>query len=259
MESNAAPDVVDWNGDGLLDILASSYRASDNNGSVVNVFINKGTATNYSFEDAKPLKTSNGSNITEFERVCIQVEDLNHDGKLDLILGEGWASAAGFWFYENVGSKTEPSLTKRDKLKKKGGSNISVYLDAKPCFGDLNGDNVVDFIAAGKGQDRGIHIYYGEGQTSTVNNSVLTHDFIQGFKLNDGICQTTFVLESDAHFSISLISGNGKVVMHRDFGLLHSGLNSLSFNTQKISKGMYLITSFKNRKAVNKKQIVIIK
>lgn len=259
MESNAAPAVADWNGDGVLDILASSYRASDNNGSVVNVFINKGTATNYSFEDAKPLKTSNGNNITEYERVCIQIEDLNRDGKLDLILGEGWNSSAGFWFYENVGSKTDPSLTKREKLKKKNGSTISVYLDAKPCFGDLNGDGAVDFIAAGKGQDRGIDIYYGDGPSPIVNKAMQNTNFIHEINVINDMCQLTFSLEKEADISLLLITADGKVVLQRALGLVPSGLNTKNIPTNTISTGMYLLKCLKDEKVVGKKQIIIVK
>ncbi len=161
--TNAAPAVADWNGDGLLDILISGEYASDNGGSLVKLYINKGTPQNYSFEDEQPLKTSDGQPIDQgLERTCIQVVDLDRNGTLDLVLGEGWHSKAGFIFFENVGTPTSPSLVRRDRLEQTDGSIVSVYLDAKPSFVDWNNDGIYDLLAAGK--EDSIDLYFGEVQ-----------------------------------------------------------------------------------------------
>ncbi len=166
METNSSPAVADWNGDGLLDILVGAEGLND--GGLIKLFVNKGTATDYSFEEGAVVKTSDGQAIKDYERIRIQVVDLNYDGKLDLVMGEGWNTSAGFLFFENTGTTTEASLKQPVKLKKTDGSNIAVYLDAGPCFADWNDDGGLDLIAAGKGDDRGIDLYFGDVMTEII-------------------------------------------------------------------------------------------
>jgi len=93
VEAHCCPIVVDWDGDGLWDILAGS-----DNGSVT-WFQNTGTKTAPKFAEGLTLVTKhdgNGYNLVRWDeseikpgiRSQIEVVDHNGDGKLDLILGD---------------------------------------------------------------------------------------------------------------------------------------------------------------------------
>jgi hypothetical protein len=242
MASNSCPAVADWNGDGLLDVLVSSEVPNANGGGLIKLFINKGTAQDYSFEDGVLVKTSDGQAIKDYERVRIQVVDLNYDGKLDLVMGEGWNSNAGFWFFENIGSTTAPSLKQPVKLKKKDGSDIAAYLDAGPCFADWNSDGGLDLIAAGKGLEKGIGLYFGDVVTGINHNKNSTvKSILKSYSVVNGQLSVTVNFSGAGNIVFTIVSLNGRVIHTENARNLSAGNHKITVNLRNIPRGVFLL------------------
>lgn len=258
MSSNSCPAVADWNGDGLLDILVGAEGLND--GGLIKLFVNKGTTTNYNFADGIVVKTSDGQAIKDYERIRIQVVDLNYDGKLDLVMGEGWNSNAGFWFFENIGTTTEPSLKQPVKLKKTDGSNIGVYLDAGPCFADWNDDGGLDLIAAGKGMERGIDLYFGDVITGIKQNTFSSNrSILQMYSVDQGRISVTVNLTETKSMVFNIITMNGRVLHTENVGNLSTGNHTLIVNPEDIPSGVFLIQCVAGKHYEEERKIVIWK
>jgi len=101
LSNNSWPFVVDWNEDGRKDLLVGQEGI----GSACNVFVylNQGADSLPVFEDSTPV-LSGGSPISSW-RCAPVTEDLDRDGRKDLVLGEWYSSVR---FYCNVGTNRQP-------------------------------------------------------------------------------------------------------------------------------------------------------
>jgi len=259
MASNACPAVADWNGDGLFDILVGTENAADNGGGLIKLFINKGTAQKYSFEDGVLVKTSDGQVIKNYQRIRIQVVDLNYDGKLDLVMGQGWSTNASFWFFENSGTAKVPSLKQPVKLQKKDGSTITVYLDASPCFTDWNSDGGLDLIAAGKGLENGIDLYLGEKPPTPVLNSNSVKPAVRKYTLQGGHYRTELYLNNQENILFQVLSVDGRMVESVNLGSLPAGANSIRHDMNKYPTGCYVIRVRAGEKSINENRLLLFK
>jgi hypothetical protein len=80
MMSRPSPYVVDWDGDGKLDLLFGTERA------MVYFFRNIGTNDDPKLEKGEPLGLK-GGDFSKGYRCRIDVTDWNNDGKLDVLVG----------------------------------------------------------------------------------------------------------------------------------------------------------------------------
>lgn len=78
--SRPSPYVIDWDGDGVPDLLCGTERAQ------VIFFKNKGTAKSPKLAKGSELKLE-GADFDKSYRCRIDVTDYNNDGKLDLLVG----------------------------------------------------------------------------------------------------------------------------------------------------------------------------
>ena len=67
MGSNASPEVVDWNEDGLLDLLVASGTGDE----AVWLYLNKGTKEQYKFESYEELKA--GGKVGENDLILTSI------------------------------------------------------------------------------------------------------------------------------------------------------------------------------------------
>ncbi len=152
-----APCVVDWNNDGLLDLIVGTCDDTTNGVRYFSpmLFINEGTKEQYQFNEIQHLKTSDNKYIDDYYygRVHPKVTDLDNDGKKDLILnGWEWNGDPGeqFLFYKNIGTDDNPILATKQNLYEHDGTTMFTstknYRNARFDIYDWNGDGFEDII-----------------------------------------------------------------------------------------------------------------
>jgi FG-GAP-like repeat len=160
----AAPDVVDWDGDGDLDVISGEEAKGG-----VLYFDNVGSRDDPELTDGTPLVDRAGNAIiSPHEPVaemsfykkdyspCPRAVDYNGDGKLDLVLG-GYVSGQMF-YYENVAATAHerPRLEFRGRVVDEDRAPIDVTWCATPELADLDADGDLDLISGhiGERKDR---------------------------------------------------------------------------------------------------------
>jgi hypothetical protein len=137
--NNSWPTVCDWNQDGRKDLLVGQEGI----GLPCNVYVylNEGTDSLPVFGDSTPVLRS-GSPFNDYR--CVPVlEDLDRDGRRDLILGEWYSSVR---FYRNVGTDTNLTFTTCVNLVQ---PDPDSFLNGNPPrvnFTDWDGDGDMDML-----------------------------------------------------------------------------------------------------------------
>lgn len=128
--SNAAPTVIDLDGDGLLDLVVGRSNGE------LSYYRNVGSAAEPSFE----LVTDAWLGIRPGRRSQPAFTDLTGDGLPDLVLGR---EEPGAIIYRNTGTPTEPSFEEDASL------TIPLHPYGAPVFADLLGNGRPVLIAGG--------------------------------------------------------------------------------------------------------------
>lgn len=144
--SLTVPNVVDWNGDGKLDIVAGNSEGR------LLFFRNDGDNVNPSFQlaeeiccEGEPIRFLPGYNIVQgpFEGawgyLCPTVVDWNHDGLPDVVFS---GSRAKYEVMLNVGTLQEPYLSAPKTIRV---DNMELFgtWRVRPAVADINGTNVI--------------------------------------------------------------------------------------------------------------------
>ena len=127
---SAAPAIVDWDGDGKIDMLLGSEAGQ------VRLYLNDGADTQPVFNSYTNIQ-SNGTDISHI-RNCPQVYDLNQDGKKDLICG---ANDYNVYYYENVGTNSAPVFSGSESIANK-------YAGMRLWIDDWNEDGLPDMLTS---------------------------------------------------------------------------------------------------------------
>ncbi len=139
---NAAPVVVDWNEDGLLDVLIEDEGNVGGTAPNVRMYINTGSAGNPLFTDFFFINCG-GSPITT-RRGFPDVADLNCDGRKDLLIGE---TGGYLQYFENIGTNEAPLFDTIDTLMyNNGSSEIFLLSYARVFVTDWNDDGCLDLL-----------------------------------------------------------------------------------------------------------------
>jgi hypothetical protein len=158
---------ADIDNDGDMDLFAGeSFLGYTNFFGNIQYYENTGTASNPAF--ASPQENPFGLTNTFF-LACPTLADLDGDGDLDLLVGEGLISGAynpydgNFQYFENTGTPTEPAFT--DPVLNPFGLVSTNYL-ALPTFVDLDDDGDFDLLV---GEYFGALEYYENVNSSDID------------------------------------------------------------------------------------------
>ncbi len=251
MTNNSSPEIVDWDEDGLLDLLVASDASSDG----IRLYLNSGTATGYQFEEFTKIE-ANGTVIAH-SRCQIQVEDLNYDGKKDLIVGN---SQGSFYFYENTGTNASPVLAGQVSLQKTDNSNISGSGDVRGCFADWNDDGGLDLLWSEYYPENNIHLYLGEVPVAiykTKKNASM--DVFSGYSLNRGCFIANLCLKNISNINLNVCTANGRVVALKNVGTVQAGQQTVELDLNEHSCGVYFIQVIVNGICLEQNKILLMK
>jgi hypothetical protein len=231
--NNSAPVIVDWNEDGLLDLILG--RESTSPGSI-RLYLNSGTPENHVFTTYTWIQSS-GTNIT-WSRCTPQVVDLNLDGKKDLICGENNAKLV---YYENIGTNASPAFSGYEYLESNG-SDIDLYYGSRLWVNDWDEDGLPDLLVSD--YNGWVYLYYNistgiedEAGSELYSNSELN---IFGSPTN-GYFSVNILLEADSDVKFRIYSADGRIVSESGTVQFTAGEHDYGFDISDEPSGIYFV------------------
>ena len=145
----AAPELVDWNNDGLLDLVVGEADGR------IALFINQGNKGHPVFNGYQYLTLKNGEQIQTRLGACTcqgggpeccapRVVDWNNDGKKDLVVGEWAGCETSLYVYFNEGTDAAPVFSHKIACMLNAPGWVAASM---PFVVDWNGDGIRDLIS----------------------------------------------------------------------------------------------------------------
>jgi hypothetical protein len=202
---NSAPNLVDWNEDGLLDLLLAN---SDQSPRRIRLYLNSGTPEQYVFTNYTELTA--GSAPIELSRMNPHVVDLDGDGMKDLICGEDYGS---IYYYENTGTNETPVLASGIKLEAEGVpiQFPSGYTDLKVWADDWNEDGTPDLVVGNYEDSVHLFIAYPLTGAAEVGRAVLGMMGVAPNPLTERVT-VRYSLARPAQVNVSVYDAQGRQV-----------------------------------------------
>ncbi len=205
------PRLVDIDGDNDKDLFVSVLYDVTVPQSLM-FYRNNGTASNpdFNLENENFLKTLDaGINSSPV------FVDIDNDDDLDLFLGCAKSPNGSLHYFENTGSKTNPSFVLVDSIY----SGIEGELTITPSFGDLDGDGDYDLLI---GEFLGRFSFYKNNGTQFSPDFQLVEQIkdTAGNFINVGNIARPFLIDIDNDNDLDLITGgfNGQIRAYRNIG-----------------------------------------
>ncbi len=230
---NSSPVIVDWNEDGLLDLILG--RESTSTGSV-RLYLNSGTAENHVFTTYTWIQSSS-SNIA-WSRCTPQVVDLNLDGKKDIVCGENNGRLV---YYENVGTNASPVFSGYEYLESNG-SVIDLYYGTRLWVNDWDEDGLPDLLVSD--YNGWVYLYYNistgiedEAGSELYSSSELN---ISGSPTN-GYFSVNVLLDADSDVKFRIFSADGRIVSESGTVQFTAGEHDFGFDISDEPSGIYFV------------------
>lgn len=233
--ANSAPVVVDWDEDGLHDLIVGQQSTSPGS---IRLYLNSGTAGDPTFTDYSYV-TSAGSNISHY-RCCPQVHDMNGDGKKDLLAAE---NNGYIYYYENVGTNADPEFNGSERLQSEG-SDIDLYYGARIWVDDWDEDGYPDILASDYDGYVYQYLAYPTGVSGGHNASVAGAFGMDlaGPNPTTGSIRLWLDLPGRGQVEIDVFSVEGRCVHRESPGSFRPGTHTLGMDLSSLDPGVYLIS-----------------
>lgn len=188
--------MVDWNEDGLKDLLVGEYNGK------VRYYRNIGTAGNPELTYDSNLMVG-GVEIQVYSYSFPWVNDWDEDGRKDLLVG---ASDGRIWLYINAGTNANPVFTNNQYVMLESGEFLSFGSNSAPIVVDLDGDGLKDVAGGHAG---GI-AYFFQNSGSNANPLLTTCDTLKVgvIPINPGGNSRYAPIDWDEDGTIDLVAGS---------------------------------------------------
>ena len=154
----SAPCLVDWNGDGRVDLLVGD------GGGYLHLFLNQGPAGSPADFAPEVVVQAEGKRLDVGGKASPCVADWNEDGKKDLVMGNG---SGEIFLYLNEGTNDQPIFGKPIKLN---GGKLDVGSNSSPDVTDWNGDGKKDLIIGNSDGEIFVFLNRGTNVDPQYNN-----------------------------------------------------------------------------------------
>ncbi|MBJ60104.1 MAG: hypothetical protein CMP64_05955 [Flavobacteriales bacterium] len=241
--SGAYPATIDYNNDGLKDLIIGNYGyfSNSNPSSQLALLRNIGSQTEPNFEvidrdfgglGTIPLDTILNQSV---KGIFPTLADLDNDGDIDLIVGD---NNGKIHFFKNIANSGQDA---EFELQNVNFFNIDIGQHSTPFLFDMNGDNLFDLII---GQVNGTISYAENSGTlyepvfNTINEdfggiSVNNDESLYGFS-------TPYVYAENNEINILIGSESGQIYHYRSVN------NDLSLNFELVSDDFQNLSQGKN-------------
>lgn len=246
---NSAPVVVDWNEDGLHDLLLGQQNTSPGS---IRLYLNSGTPGSPTFTTYSYVQ-SGGSNISHY-RCCPQVHDMNGDGKKDLLAAE---NNGYIYYYENVGTNASPEFSGYQRLQSEG-SDIDLYYGARIWVDDWDEDGFPDILASD--YDGYVYQYLAyptgvsEGHSASVPGSFEMD--LAGTNPSTGPVRLSIDLRRRGSLEIAVFSMDGRRVYGEMREGCRTGSHLLELDLSRFGPGVYMVSCRVGRQTLTKKVVL---
>jgi hypothetical protein len=234
---NSAPVVVDWDEDGLHDLLVGSQGDYYGGGEAsVFLYLNEGSTGNPRFGDYTEI--SCGGTVIDSYRVVPDVADLSLDGNKDLILGEyqGYIE-----YYENTGTNEDPQFSDMEWLTYDYGSSYIDHSNTRATIHDWNEDGILDLVCGCYSGNVIVYLGYdvGIGDESSAPTGGISGISVQSPSY--GTAPVKLTLNGTSMVDLDVYDTCGRLVENRALGRLQAGEYSIPLDLSYVPAGMYVV------------------